>query len=349
MMSISCREEINTVGSFFLLYLRGQLSSMKLKRDGVADLDLGGVAEDGTRTVHGDGVTAFENFQGTAFFELQGEASEALAVGAEQALSADAEIGGVFFEVQAKRGNFHTKIKRDDAQMRDGEALARLFEARAKAESEARGHFIGALALLAKQLERTAEARSRREFVNPAADYQDAVAHLFRESAAQLSNVLVEFAPSLHDEFGSGGRCGSAHIGDEVGDGEIGFVADARDNRNLRIEDGSGDDFFIKDPQIFERAAAANEHQHVDELFGIEELQRLDDFLGGAFALHAHGKNGEMDIGKASPEDAHDVAHGGSARRSDEADAAGEKRQGLLARGIEEAFVFEALFQLIKR
>ncbi len=43
---------------------------MELERDGVADLDLGGVAEDGTRGVGGDGVAAFEDLQRAAFFEL---------------------------------------------------------------------------------------------------------------------------------------------------------------------------------------------------------------------------------------------------------------------------------------
>src|SRR6266403_1350815 len=41
--------------------------------------------------------------------------------------------------------------------MSGGETFARLLEARAKAEGEARSHFIGALALLAEEIERTPE------------------------------------------------------------------------------------------------------------------------------------------------------------------------------------------------
>src|SRR5215467_5396887 len=55
-----------------------------------------------------------------------------------------------------------------------------------------------------------------------------------------------------------------------------------------------------------------------------------------------------MDVGETAREDAHDVAHGRAARRSDKADAAGKKRQRLLARGVEEAFSFEPLFELIE-
>src|SRR5437667_4301658 len=55
-----------------------------------------------------------------------------------------------------------------------------------------------------------------------------------------------------------------------------------------------------------------------------------------------------MDIGKAAREDARDVANGGALWRSDDADAAGEKRQRFFARGVEESFGFEAFFQLLE-
>src|SRR5260370_38300568 len=55
-----------------------------------------------------------------------------------------------------------------------------------------------------------------------------------------------------------------------------------------------------------------------------------------------------MDIGKAAREDAHDVADGSALGRTDDADAAGEKRQRFFARGVEQAFGFEAFFQLLE-
>ena len=97
---------------------------MKLQRDGVADLDLGGVAEDRAGSVGGDGVTAFEDFQRASLLELQGEARQALALGPKQAFGANAEIGSASFEAQAQRCNLHAKIKRDDAQVRGGEPFA---------------------------------------------------------------------------------------------------------------------------------------------------------------------------------------------------------------------------------
>src|SRR4029077_5307349 len=112
--------------------------------------------------------------------------------------------------------------------------------------------------------------------------------------------------------------------------------------------DGAGDFFFVEGPEIFERATATREDQNVDHLAAIEELQRADDFRGGAFALDAHGINGEVHIAKAAAQDAHHVADRGAARRSDQADAAGEKRQRFLALSGKEALGFEALLELLE-
>src|SRR5260370_7344171 len=99
-------------------------------------------------------------------------------------------------------------------------------------------------------------------------------------------------------------------------------MADAGDHRNFGSKDRAGDDFFIEGPQILEGAAAAREDEHVDESPLIEKFQRFDDFFGGAFALHAHGKKHEMDIGKAAREDPHHVADGGALGSTADSDTA---------------------------
>src|SRR2546426_12167086 len=110
---------------------------MQLDSYGVAEGDLGGVAEENSIGVGGDGVAAFQNVQRAAFLELQGEALPAFTVDTEEALGAEAEIGAAFFESQAESGNLHAKIERSDAQVGGGETLAGLLEARAEAEGEA--------------------------------------------------------------------------------------------------------------------------------------------------------------------------------------------------------------------
>ena len=112
--------------------------------------------------------------------------------------------------------------------------------------------------------------------------------------------------------------------------------------------DGARHDFFVERPQIFERAAAASEDQHIDSLLTIEKLHGADDFRGGAIALDAHGIQRQMHVVEAAAQDAHDVADGRARRRSDEADAAREHRQRLFSLGGKQAFGFQAFFQLVE-
>ena len=76
----------------------------------------------------------------------------------------------------------------------------------AEGVSEARGQFVGALALLAEQVERPAESATAGQFVDAAAEDEDAIAQLVGEGGAQVGDVLVEFAAGLDDKFRSGRR-----------------------------------------------------------------------------------------------------------------------------------------------
>ena len=50
-------------------------------------------------------------------------------------------------------------------------------------------------------------------------------------------------------------RC--PHIGHKISNREVGLVSHCRNDRNPRVEDGSGYDLFIERPQIFDRATAS--------------------------------------------------------------------------------------------
>lgn len=54
------------------------------------------------------------------------------------------------------------------------------------------------------------------------------------------SEMLGDFELGFSDEFRCGGRSGSAQVGGEVCDGEIGFVADSGDDGQARRGDGPG-------------------------------------------------------------------------------------------------------------
>jgi|SRR5213593_3890934 len=219
--------------------------------------------------------------------------------------------------------------------MRGVEAFARLVEARAETERKPRSHLIGALTLLAEKIERAAEARARGKLVDAAGQFQQAVTDQAGEGFAQVGDMLIEFTAGLDDKLGGGGRSGGADIGDKIRDGEIGFVADAGDDGNFGGSDGARHGFFVEGPQIFHGAATAREDENVNEFLLIEEFQGFDDFFGGAFALDAHGIENEMNILETAAKNADDVADRGALWGSDEADAAGQKRQRFLARRVE--------------
>src|ERR1700683_946861 len=258
------------------------------------------------------------------------------------------EAGGKVVGALAKGCDLFAEIEGDDAQGAGGEAFAGQFEVGAQPMGEARSHFVGALALLAEQIERAAETAAGSELVNAATQDQDAISHLFGERSAEFGDLFIEFAPCLDNEFGGSRRRGGAYVGDKVGDGEIGFVADAADDRNRGIGNRARDRFLVERPKIFERTSAASQNQDVYGLLAIEELQGADDLEGGAIALNAHGIQRQVHVVKTASKNAHDVANGGTCRRCDQTDATRQKRERLFSLRGEQTLGFQALFQLIE-
>jgi hypothetical protein len=218
------------------------------------------------------------------------------------------------FEAQAQSCNLHTEIEGDDAEVRGSEAVARMVHVCAETMSEAGGELVRALALLAQKIKRATKATAAREFVDAADKDEDAVTHLLIQSAAKIGDVLIEFAARLHHELGGSRGRGGADIGDKIGYGEIGFVADAGDYGDFGGGDGAGNFFFVEGPEIFEGAAAAGQNEHVYHFSAIEELQGADDVRGCAIALYAHRIECQVHIAKAAAQYADYVADGCTAR-----------------------------------
>ena len=65
-----------------------------------------------------------------------------------------------------------------------------------------------------------------------------------------------------------------AHVGDEVGDRDVGFVADRRDDRHRHARDRARDDLLVERPQILDRAAAAADDHDVDAGHARDRAQR---------------------------------------------------------------------------
>ena len=142
---------------------------MQTKGHCVAHADLRGRAKNLAIGVGGDRVAAFEYAQGAAFLELEAQTVEALAFVAKGAIGAGGEFEAKSFKAKTDRGDSHPKIEGDDAFVGDVEALGAEGEIGAERVSEARGHFVGTLALLAKQVERAAKSATCAEFVDATA------------------------------------------------------------------------------------------------------------------------------------------------------------------------------------
>jgi len=138
-----------------------------------------------------------------------------------------------------------------------------------------------------------------------------------------------------------GGRRRRADVGDEIADREIGFVADARDDRQLRMKYGARDDLLVERPQVVERAAAAADDQHVDVRMRIRRPNRRRDFARGARTLHRRGVENDRHAGSAPAKRRQHVAQRGRMARRHDADSPRIRRQCALARAVEETRGFE--------
>ena len=128
-----------------------------------------------------------------------------------------------------------------------------------------------------------------------------------------------------------------------VGDADIGFVSDGRDDGDVAGEDGSGDRLFVVGPEVFGRAAAAGDDNHVGFVVGqeVESLDGFGDGLGGSSPLREAGREEERGQRPATGQDLLDIVPDRAAGRGDDSDAAGIGRERPLALGIEEALLAE--------
>ena len=173
------------------------------------------------------------------------------------------------------------------------------------------------------------------------------------QAGIEAGEVLCDAVLGLGDELGGGGRRWCAQVGDEVGDGEVGFVAYRGDDGNLGGGDGAGDALRVEGGQVFQRASAAGDDDDINQslAFGagiIEAGNGGFDFGGGGLALHAGSADEDVESGVAAAGDVEEVADDGPGGRGDDADGARECRQRALARGVEKAFGFESFLELLE-
>ena len=71
-------------------------------------------------------------------------------------------------------------------------------------------------------------------------------------AGGERSDPLFDAMLSGGDQFGSSGWCGGAKIRNEIGDGEVGLMADRRDDGNLGGCDGAGERLVVEAGEIFD-------------------------------------------------------------------------------------------------
>ena len=85
-----------------------------------------------------------------------------------------------------------------------------------------------------------------------------------RTRAGEDVDALFDAVLGGGDELGGGGGRGGAEVGDEVGDGEVGLVADGGDDGELGGGDGAGEGLVVEAGEVFEGASAAGDEDEVD-------------------------------------------------------------------------------------
>ena len=151
-----------------------------------------------------------------------------------------------------------------------------------------------------------------------------------------------------HGDLGGVGGRGGPPVRYEVADGHVRLVAYRRDDRNIRVVDGSGHALVVKGPQVLQRTAAAAGDEHIGQAAGIGVTDGAGDLRRGLSSLHANGQQKDLGDGIAAAEDADHVVDRRTCRGGDDGDAPGIWRQGLFMAFVKQALLPQLFLQLLK-
>ena len=308
----------------------------------------GGAAHDGARVVQHDGVTPHQYKTRVKLAEFRVGVFEP-AVCAHEA-GADERIGTVreSGEALVAAGEARTRIEVAQAVF---ELTALSFaggKVAAQGSVESRGRVIDALHAAGERAMEHDGGSSRGLFVEAAREHGEAVAHEFGEAGFAAAQAVEHFL-ALADDHSRGGRgSGGAEVGYEIGNGDVGFVADGGDDRDGRGGDGAGDGFFVEGPKIFERAAAAGDGYELRPVGCAEVFDAAANFVDGACALHLRGEEANVEAGEAARQDFDEILNDRAFGRGDDADAQRIAGERAFARDVEKAFFAEAGAELLE-
>ena len=120
------------------------------------------------------------------------------------------------------------------------------------------------------------------------------------------------------------------------------------DDRDAGIENGTGDHFFIKSPQVLHRAAAPAHDKDIGQVIAVCIGNGIGNFPGGLLPLHTDRKKQDLGQGKTAAENADHIMNGRSCGTGDHADAPWVGRKGLFMLGIKKTLGIQALLKLLE-
>ncbi|CAB3913760.1 hypothetical protein LMG26858_04880 [Achromobacter anxifer] len=161
----------------------------------------------------------------------------------------------------------------------------------------------------------------------------------------RLHDAAQQFRARHASQFGGGRRRGCAHVGHEIGDGEIRFVSDAADDGNLAGRDFAGQRLVVETPKILDAAAAADQQQRVDlgALVGDAHLGRQPS--GGIRPLYRRGIDDHGHLGRTPRQCRQHVPQRRGMQGRNDPDGARQAHGLALAGRIEQAFRGQLLLQ----
>ena len=185
--------------------------------------------------------------------------------------------------------------------------------------------------------------------VHAAAQSLDAPAGGGAHPIAQAIDPVAEIVFRRDDELRRSGWCRRTHVGDKVGNRDVGLVADRRNHRHRHSRDGARDDLLVEGPQVFNRSAPPTDDHDLHARDARDLAQGARNVRRRVLALHTRRADYEVRVPVAAPQDLDDVANRRAVERGHDADLAGQRGQRTLARRVEQPLVLQPLLQLIER
>ena len=147
------------------------------------------------------------------------------------------------------------------------------------------------------------------------------------------------------DQLRRRGRRRRAQVGGEIGQGDVGLVADTAHDVHRRGANRANDALVVERPQILERAAAAADDEDVDLVPLCRQRDRRAQRRRRVDALDDARVDHDANVRRAPRQRRRHVVERGAGERGDDADRARMRRQRALERGVEEALGLEARAQ----